>query len=187
SHSQARIWLLESLDEGTIRTYNMVEAYQPARPLDPAALEAAVGFVMDRHESLRTVFQMSGDDGAGELLQIVRPAGRLRVRPRFQRVAPEEFDDALARARAEEGRLRFDLAAGPLFRLRCLTTAGRPPVLLFNVHHSINDGWSYGVLVRDLLAAARAFERGTRPDLPPVSGYLAHTARLDIELAGPRG
>ncbi|MEU6125558.1 condensation domain-containing protein, partial [Streptomyces sp. NPDC047123] len=187
SHAQARIWLLESLDEGTLRTYNMVEAYQPERPLDPAALEAAVGYVMDRHEALRTVFQMSGDQDSSELLQVVRPAGRLRVRPRFQRVAPEAFDDALAEARAEEGRWRFDLAGGPLFRLRCLTTAGRPPVLLFNIHHSVNDGWSYGVLVRDLLLAARAFERGAPPDLPATSGYLAHTARLDIDLAGPRG
>ncbi|MET8628240.1 amino acid adenylation domain-containing protein [Kitasatospora sp. NPDC004669] len=187
TNAQARLWLLESLDEGEVRTYNMVEAYEPARALDPAALEAAVGHLVDRHEALRTVFELSAEHGSSELWQVVRPAGRVRSRPRFQRVAPEAFDAALAEARAEESRWRFDLAAGPLFRLRCLTTTGRPPVLLFNVHHVVNDGWSYGVLVRDLLAAARAFERGAMPQLPRTAGYLAHAAALDARLSGPRG
>ncbi|MBX7549178.1 amino acid adenylation domain-containing protein [Streptomyces sp. tea 10] len=187
TNAQARLWLLESLDDEEVRTYNMVEAYQLTRALDPAALEAAVGYLMDRHEALRTVFQMSAEQGSSELWQVVRPAGRLRVRPRLQRVSPDAFDEALAKARAEEARWRFDLAAGPLFRLRCLTTTGRPPVLLLNVHHAVNDAWSYGVLMHDLLAAARAFERGERPRLPEVAGYLAHAAALDARLSGVQG
>ncbi|WP_316524277.1 amino acid adenylation domain-containing protein [Kitasatospora brasiliensis] len=187
THAQARLWLLESLDEGEVRTYNMVEAYQPARALDPAALEAALGYLVDRHEALRTVFEMSAERGSSELWQVVRPAGKVRVRPRFQRVAPEAFDAALAEARAQELRQPFDLAAGPLIRLRCLTTAGRPPVLLLNVHHAVNDGWSYGVLIRDLLAAVRAFEQGRKPDLPEPAGYLAHARALDARLADGRG
>ncbi|MBL1082719.1 amino acid adenylation domain-containing protein [Streptomyces actinomycinicus] len=187
TNAQARLWLLESLDEEEVRTYNMVEAYQLTRALDPAALEAAVGYLTDRHEALRTVFEMSAEQGSSELWQVVRPAGRLRVRPRLQRVSPDTFDEALAKARAEEARWRFDLAAGPLFRLRCLTTTGRPPVLLLNVHHAVNDAWSYSVLMHDLLTAARAFERGERPRLPEVAGYVAHAAALDTRLSGSQG
>ncbi|PKV84118.1 non-ribosomal peptide synthetase [Streptomyces sp. TLI_146] len=187
TNAQARLWLLESLDDEEVRTYNMVEAYQLSRALDPAALEAAVGYLTDRHEALRTVFEMSAEQGSSRLWQVVRPAGRLRVRPRLQRVSPDAFDEALANARAEEARWRFDLAAGPLFRLRCLTTSGRPPVLLLNVHHAVNDAWSYSVLMHDLLVAARSFERGEQPRLPEVSGYVAHAAALDTRLSGSRG
>ncbi|MFC9756881.1 amino acid adenylation domain-containing protein [Streptomyces sp. NPDC056921] len=188
TNAQARMWLLESLDHEEIRTYNMVEAYELDRPVDPAALEAAVKFLVDRHEALRTVFEMPVEQGSTELWQVVMPLGRHRVRPRVQRVEPQAFDAALARARAYEARWRFDLATGPLMRLRYLTTTtGRPPVLIFNIHHSVNDGWSYSVLVSDLLTAARAYERGETPRLPETAGYLAHSRALDERLSGARG
>ncbi|MFJ7147249.1 amino acid adenylation domain-containing protein [Streptomyces sp. NPDC100445] len=183
SNAQRRMWLLEALDEGELRAHNMVEAYELDRPLSPEALRAGVRAVVARHESLRTTFDLPSDGSGAELRQVVHDAGDLDVVPLLQRVAPEDFGAALDRARDEETRWRFDLATGPLFRLRYLSAEGHRPVLLFNVHHCVNDGWSYTVLLRDLLSAAGAAEAGRPVALPPLPGYRAHTRALADRLA----
>ncbi|MGR3937437.1 amino acid adenylation domain-containing protein [Streptomyces sp. BRA346] len=189
TNAQRRMWLLESLDEGEVRTYNMVETYALNRPLEQDALEAAVQYLVARHEALRTVFVLPEGDGEsdGELRQVVLEPSELLVQPFVESVEPHAYDATLLRCRAEEARWRFDLASGPLFRMRYLSCAGRPPVLLFNIHHAVNDGWSYTVLVRDLMTAAAAFERGEKPRLPRSTGYLAHSRALERRLTGARG
>ncbi|MEU0052160.1 amino acid adenylation domain-containing protein [Streptomyces sp. NPDC006309] len=187
SNAQRRMWLLEALDEGEWRAHNMVEAYELDRPLSEEALRAGVRAVVARHESLRTTFDLPSDGSGAELRQVVRDAGDLDVVPLVQPVAPEYFGAALARARDEETRWRFDLATGPLFRLRYLSAEGHRPVLLFNVHHCVNDGWSYTVLLRDLLTAAGAAEAGRAAALPPLPGYRAHTRALADRLAAGNG
>ncbi|MBL1082331.1 amino acid adenylation domain-containing protein [Streptomyces actinomycinicus] len=187
SNAQRRMWLLEALDEGALRAYNMVEAYELDRPLSEEALRAGVHAVAVRHESLRTTFELPRDGAGAVLRQVVHDIGDMDLAPQVQRVAPERLEAALAAARDEETRWRFDLAAGPLFRLRYLSAEGRRPVLLFNVHHSVNDGWSYSVLLRDLLTAAGAFEAGRAPALGALPGYRAHTRALADRLAAGSG
>ncbi|KOV68778.1 hypothetical protein ADK64_07200 [Streptomyces sp. MMG1121] len=187
SNAQRRMWLLEALDEGESRAYNMVEAYELDRPLSEEALRAGLLALAVRHESLRTTFDLPRDGAGAVLRQVVHEVAEVDLEPLVERVPPERFEAALARAHDEETRWRFDLAAGPLVRLRQLSAGGRPPVLLFNVHHCVNDGWSYSVLLRDLLTAAAAFEAGQPCPLPGLPGYRAHTRALAARLAGAGG
>ncbi|AYN37930.1 amino acid adenylation domain-containing protein [Streptomyces dangxiongensis] len=187
SNAQRRMWLLEALDEGESRAHNMVEAYELDRPLSEGALRAGVHAVVVRHESLRTTFDLPSAGSGAELRQVVHDAGDLDLAPLIQPVAPQDFEAVLARARDEETRWRFDLATGPLFRLRYLSAEGHRPVLLFNVHHCVNDGWSYTVLLRDLLTAAGALESGRPAVLPPLPGYRTHTRALADRLAARNG
>ncbi|MBX7551999.1 amino acid adenylation domain-containing protein [Streptomyces sp. tea 10] len=187
SNAQRRMWLLEALDEGQLRAYNMVEAYELDRPLSPQALRAGVRALAVGHESLRTTFEMPRDGAGAVLRQVVHDITDLDLEPVLERVAPDRFEAALARARDEETRWRFDLARGPLLRLRQLSAEGRPSVLLFNIHHCVNDGWSYSVLLRDLLTAAAAFEAGRPYEPPALAGHRAHTRALAGRLAGQSG
>ncbi|MFF5056669.1 amino acid adenylation domain-containing protein [Micromonospora sp. NPDC000663] len=182
SNAQRRMWLLEHLDDGEIRTYNVVEAYRLEQAIAPAALRTALAFLVERHEALRTGFAtVPAADGTG-LEQVVLPAAEAAVSLSIERLDSSP-DSASRRAYQEELRFTFDLATGPLIRLRHLVPDGEPGVLLFTIHHAVTDGWSLAVIVRDLLAAARAAERNTVPALPAVLGYTRQSDLLTQRLS----
>jgi amino acid adenylation domain-containing protein len=145
SHAQARLWLLDRLEGGS-RRYNLVTATRLRMALDTAALERALGAVIDRHEILRTRFVMAGSeplqvpltnapiDFAIVDLTTVPEAGRLSV---------------AARACQDEARVTFDLAAAPPVRVRLLKFAGDDHVLVLNLHHIVTDARSFEMFARD--------------------------------------
>ena len=151
SFAQERLWLLDQLEPGD-PTYNLPAAVRLDGDLDVAALDAALDAVTARHESLRTTFAVSSH---GEPRQIIAP-------PR--REAPAKIDlshvvdvDAEARRLAHlDARRPFDLARGPLRRALLVKLEARHHLLLLNLHHIITDGWSTGVLVRELATLYRA-------------------------------
>ncbi|MGW3962982.1 amino acid adenylation domain-containing protein [Amycolatopsis sp. NPDC005003] len=156
SFAQRRLWFLNQL-EGPGPTYNIPVVLTLAGELDVDALADALGDVVRRHESLRTVFP--ADDGVPH--QLVRdPAAR----PAFTvtDVDPGELDDAV-RAAVAHG---FDLTAEPplrawLFRPR---TRLAEHVLVVLLHHIAGDGWSLAPLMSDLGTAYAARRAGTEPD-----------------------
>lgn len=171
SNAQRRMWLLDRMDESPVPPYTMVEAYRLDGVVDEPRLAAAVDALVARHASLRTVLRQTPEG----LTQVVLdpPVGVLRTE---RDTTPEE---AFARA----CRHRFDLAEGPLAKVAWLPDGPSGGVLLFTVHHAVCDGWSFGVLMRDLLRSL------THPagDREPAPTYIEHTARLAARLSGPQG
>ncbi|WP_080427097.1 non-ribosomal peptide synthetase [Burkholderia ubonensis] len=172
SRAQKRIWLASRGADPS--TYNMAGALQLDGAVDTARLVHAFDALVDRHESLRTVFAMI----EGELRQRIlsREASGFRVeQTELAEDAGPEAIDALIRAESEQP---FDLASGPLFRVKLVRLSPHKHLLLLNMHHVISDAWSIRVLTDDLhaLYAGR--------DLPPLAiqyrDYAAwHNACLD--------
>ncbi|TCP59316.1 amino acid adenylation domain-containing protein [Tumebacillus sp. BK434] len=146
SFAQQRLWLLDALlEEG--HAYNIPFAIRLEGELDVQALERAVSELIGRHEVLRTSFDVQD----GQPVQVIGPALPYALTP--QVVGEEEIAGIVQ----EEEQHLFDLRTGPLVRFRLLQTGRQEHVLLFNIHHIISDGWSSGVMVREVSALYRAF------------------------------
>ncbi len=154
SFAQERVWLLEQL-AGESPAYNVPLAVRLRGPVDPVALTAALGGVARRHEALRTTFA----EVDGRPVQLIAPAGGWAL-PLVDLVglAPERRQAEADRRVREEATRPFDLAAGPLARAVLLRLAAEESLLVLNLHHIVADGWSVGVLLREVseLAAGRA-------------------------------
>ncbi|WP_051820223.1 non-ribosomal peptide synthetase [Streptomyces sp. NRRL S-920] len=154
SDAQSRLLVLDRMNPGTAQ-YNVPAAFAVHGPFDVGALTRALEAVVARHEALRTVFRTAAD---GTQTQIVAATGRAHLTVEKD-VRAHEVDD---RMRADGAR-PFDPATGPL--LRCTVYAvddGSHRVLLV-AHHLICDGWSLGVILRDL---STAYENETGGDDP---------------------
>ncbi|HEX6909272.1 MAG TPA: amino acid adenylation domain-containing protein, partial [Longimicrobium sp.] len=149
SFAQERMWFLERMSPG-VGMYNMAEAVALDGPLDADALRRALEALVARHEVLRTRYP----EVDGNPLQEILPP------PRLELPVEDVAEDAVqARMRADT-RAPFDLAAGLPVRARLLRIAPERHVLLLNVHHIAGDGWSWGVLMRELTLLYRAEVRG---------------------------
>ncbi|MBT2508338.1 amino acid adenylation domain-containing protein, partial [Streptomyces sp. ISL-98] len=180
SFGQQRMWFLNRLEEsGAAAAYNMPLALRLSGELDVAALEAALGDVADRHETLRTVFPETGGVPRQQILD--GPAGRPALRVRD--VARAELPDVMA----ELANHPFDLTCDSPWRTELLTLpseAGAEFVLLLVSHHIAVDGWSMGVLARDLQAAYEARRAGSVVDWAPLPVQYADYALWQREVLG---
>jgi amino acid adenylation domain-containing protein/non-ribosomal peptide synthase protein (TIGR01720 family) len=152
SFAQHRLWLLDRLEPGG-SVYNIPLAVRLTGRLDPSALGRSLDAVIDRHEALRTRFF----EIAGEPAQEPAARGNGPALPRIDLSAlPAGPRDAELRRRLQDEAERpFDLAAGPLLRACLLGLGDDAAVLSLTVHHIASDGWSTGVLVRELGALYR--------------------------------
>jgi amino acid adenylation domain-containing protein len=128
-----------------------------------AALERALSEVVRRHESLRTSFPTR--DGE-PVQQVASPAPVLLPVVDLGALRGEAREAETERLAADEARRPFDLAAGPLLRGTVLRLADDDAVVLLTLHHIVSDGWSMGILVRELSALYDAFSRGEEAQLP---------------------
>ncbi|MFI1443791.1 condensation domain-containing protein [Streptomyces fructofermentans] len=155
SFAQQSLWLQNEIDPGQ-SAYNVTAAVRLRGPLDIPVLERALNTVVERHEALRTVFDL--DDG--DPVQVIGPMPPLKVPVLDCR--PEEFEET-ARAELEAP---FDLRRGPLLRLRLLRLGEEHHVALLVMHHIVTDGVSSGILFQELTAAYEAHRAGRPPVLP---------------------
>ncbi|MCA1614416.1 MAG: condensation domain-containing protein, partial [Acidobacteria bacterium] len=156
SFAQQRLWFLDQLEPGAA-AYNVTAALRLKGRLDADALRRALDEVVRRHESLRTTFA----EADGQPVQLIAP--ELTVSLPVVDLAHRAGDERgveVGRLAAEEARAGFDLRQGPLLRARLLRLTEAEHVLLFTMHHIISDGWSVGVLVREVAALYEAFARG---------------------------
>ncbi|HEX5760628.1 MAG TPA: non-ribosomal peptide synthase/polyketide synthase [Thermoanaerobaculia bacterium] len=187
SFAQARLWFLEQLAPG-LTAYNLPLAIGLAGPLggrERAALAAALSAVVRRHGALRTVFDVAGGEPVQRVLPpapLPLPLGDLAGLP------PERRGAEAGRLRATEAATAFDLARGPLFRVRLLRLAAAEHQLLLTAHHIVSDAWSSSILVRELVAGYRAALAGAPPDpraVPPLLvQYTDHARRQRAWLQG---
>jgi amino acid adenylation domain-containing protein len=156
SLAQQRLWFLDQLEPGRA-WYNVPALVRVRGLLDVRALERAFDELVRRHESLRTTFAA----GQGELVQVIGPARAVGLPVDGLEGVPESEreGEALQRARAESWRT-FDLASGPLLRVRLFQVAAEEHVLAVTMHHVVSDAWSMAVLIREIGALYEAFSQG---------------------------
>ncbi|HYR11357.1 MAG TPA: condensation domain-containing protein, partial [Longimicrobium sp.] len=181
SFAQERLWFLDRMEPGSA-TYNILAARRLGGALDEAALERALGEIVRRHEALRTVFA----EVDGSAMQVVAPFGGFALRVEDLSGLGEADREAAVRRRAgEEARRGFDLSAGPLFRPALLRLGTEDHVLLLSMHHIVSDGWSMGVLFRELSALYAAYREGGESPLAELAVQYADYAVWQREqLAG---
>ena len=167
SPGQRRLWLLHRL-EGPDSRYNNGMALRLRGRLDHAALERALGLVVDRHEPLRTVFR---EAGAGlEPVPEILPPGPTEL----PTLPTTESDLAGAVQRLVDR--PFDLAAAPPMRFALFQVAPEDHCLALCIHHCASDGWSFTLFLRELESAYRALTSGLPPKLPPLASSYARFA-----------
>ncbi|MGP6459925.1 non-ribosomal peptide synthase/polyketide synthase [Pseudomonas parakoreensis] len=164
SFAQQRLWFLAQM-EGANTAYNIPVALRLRGRLDDAALQRALARIVARHETLRSRFAQFNDE-AQVLIAPVDTGLLLRVEDLRQHPQPEETLQALIQGEASGP---FDLQDDPLIRGRLVRLADDHHVLLLTLHHIISDGWSMGVLTRELMALYQAFSHGQPDPLPPLA------------------
>ncbi|MCU0490000.1 MAG: amino acid adenylation domain-containing protein [Chloroflexaceae bacterium] len=162
SFSQERLWFLDQLEPGS-PLYSMPAALRITGKLDVAAFERSLNTIVERHEALRTSFTLH----QGRPAQVIAPAAPVRLPCIDLRHLPAEEREAEAHALASaEARAPFDLARGPLLRVKLLQLEDTASIILFTMHHIVSDGWSIGVVLNELGRLYSAFVRGEASPLP---------------------
>src|SRR5262249_47972231 len=153
SYAQQRLWFLDQLEPGSI-AYNLPAAVHLGGALKVRALERALSEIVRRHEALRTRFP-SVD---GEPAQVIREAEPLTW-PfiDLSGLSPERGREEARRLALREARRPFDLAAGPLLRASLVLLGPEKHLALLTMHHIVSDGWSMGVLIREVGALYGAY------------------------------
>ncbi len=151
SYAQQRLWFLDQF-EGSDALYNVPLATRLRGPLDVDALERAVNTVIERHESLRTSFTLV--DGVPH--QAIEPAREISLEVIDVSDAPDPEKRGVELV-SEHARGTFDLSSGGLFRLALIRLGDDDHIFSWTLHHIITDGWSMGVLRRELAALYAGF------------------------------
>jgi hypothetical protein len=192
SYAQRPLLILHRMDPDSA-SYNVGFTARFTGGFDSSALHGAVRSLTGRHAALRTTFGRTGADGAGNGDAAAADGGGQTVHgwlePGFAEVdasgwGEQRLDEAVRAAYREP----FDLAAGPLIRVRVFLVAPGEAVVLLTLHHVVCDFWSLGVVVEELEELYRA-ETEQRParlpgDNVPYSDFVAYQREL---LAGERG
>jgi amino acid adenylation domain-containing protein len=172
SFAQQRLWFIDQLEPGS-PLYNLHVALRVEGPLDSGVLSLTLGEIVRRHEALRTVFAAV----EGSPAQVIQPAEPFAL-PVFDLSGlPEREREATALSLAgEEAGRPFDLARGPLLRAVLLRLAESDHVAVLTMHHIASDGWSMGILVREVATLYAATTRGEPSPLPELRVQYADFA-----------
>jgi amino acid adenylation domain-containing protein/non-ribosomal peptide synthase protein (TIGR01720 family) len=161
SFAQERLWFLDQLEPSN-PFYNISTAMRITGPLDEGALERSLSEIVRRHESLRTTFTF--DERPRQQITPERetslPVIDLRGDP------AEEQQPKVSALAHEEAQRPFDLSQGPLLRTTLLRLAEEESILLLTMHHVVSDGWSMGILIREITGLYEAFSKGRPSPLP---------------------
>ena len=175
SHAQRRLWILARLVPGDI-TYNMAGALTLEGPLDREAFARALNRLVERHEALRTHFPAVEGEPRQRVLDT--DAFQLESRPVADLDRGTEEAQTLATT-------AFDLERDLLFRALLLQVHDELHVFAYNMHHIVSDGWSLGVMERELGLLYAQEHAGSTEALPPLAiQYRDYAAWQNRWLAG---
>jgi acyl transferase domain-containing protein len=162
SFSQQRLWFIYQLAPDS-SVYNLGDAIRMSGQLNIEVLERSLNEIVRRHEALRTRFVSRN----GQPTQVVEPSWRVPLSfTDLGGLAETEREERVSQLAAEEARMPFDLTRGPLMRVHLIKLDEEEHVALFCMHHIISDGWSFGVLVREVSVLYEAFSRDEPSPLP---------------------
>ncbi|MDQ2956475.1 MAG: amino acid adenylation domain-containing protein [Actinomycetota bacterium] len=180
SFGQEQLWFLDQIAPGR-PTYNIPFTVRLQGKLDLTALGRGLSELVSRHEILRTRL-VAGI--AGRPVQLVDEASAVSL-PMID-LSDQDGETRLRKFANEQALRPFDLARGPLFRTHLVRLAADSHVLLMVVHHTVFDGWSSGVLLRELAALYEAATTGGPADVPKLPVQFADYALWERErLQGP--
>jgi len=172
SFAQQRLWVIDQLDPGSA-AYNIHYGLKLRGNLNTPALWRAINEIVRRHEILRTSFPTV----QGEAVQHIAPQAELEPREfDLSRLEPQAQETEVNQlSRAEAGK-PIDLSAGPVIRACLLRLSDHEHVLLITLHHIVSDGWSLGIMVRELTSVYEAYIKGGPSPLPPLEFQYADFA-----------
>ena len=162
SFFQRSIWFFDQFEPGSA-VYNRCANYRLQGPLNIEALQKALDTLVARHESLRTIFKMEGN----EPVQVVLP--ECQVELPILDLSAQGGDDSTGRLQrlvSEEAQRPFNLTQGPLLRVTLIKLARHDHVLMTTIHHIISDGWSSAIFNRELGSLYNSITQGCTADLP---------------------
>lgn len=172
SFAQQRLWFLEQLEPDR-SFYNLPFTSRFSGQLAPSVIERALNEIVRRHEALRTRFVLEN----GEPVQLIEPELHIKLDVLDLQSVPEADREREAGAIAtQEAMQPFDLERGPLFHAKLLRLSPTDHFLVVTMHHIVSDGWSMGVLYRELSVLYNAFatnQPSPLPDLPMQYGDFA--------------
>ncbi len=170
SFAQQRLWFIDRLEGGSL--YNVPVALRMRGNLLVPVLTRVFAEVVRRHEILRTVFP----DRNGRARQVILPPGDFALPVVDLTGLPPSPRAVAERSMTEEARRPFDLATGPLLRVGLWRLGAAEHLMLLALHHIVSDGWSLGVLVREVTALYTAFAAGKPSPLPELPVQYADFA-----------
>ena len=180
SFAQQRLWFIDQLEPGS-SVYNFPAAVRLKGPLNVAALKQSLDEIVKRHEALRTTFAIVD----GRPIQVIAPLLTLTLPIVDLRELPEpEREREVQRLATNEALRPFDLAEGPLVRTTVLRLGENEHVGLLTMHHIVSDGWSTGILIREMAVLYDAFcsdRPVSLPELPIQYADFAHWQRHWLE------
>ncbi len=182
SYAQERLWFVEQLGLAGA-AYHMGLALRVLGPLDEVALEKSYRELVRRHESLRTRFAMQD----GQACQVVDGPESFAI----QRVEPEAVElrsgeGVLEGFARREVRRPFDLSRGPLFRVSLLRAGEQEYGLVMVMHHIVSDGWSNGIVLRELANLYESYRLGQPSRLSELTAQYADYALWQRKWLGGR-
>ncbi len=169
SPAQEKFWAFEQAYP-TSRVWNVAVRWSLRGPLKPDVLSGAINQVCARHEALRTCLGLQ----SGVVIQKVSSELKLALPLHdLRHLSESDRETEAERITLEEAIRPFDLCLGPLIRTRLIQLENEHYVLLVTVHHAIVDGWSIGIISRDLGAYYQALLTGTSAKLAPLPVQFA--------------
>ncbi|MCC5666148.1 amino acid adenylation domain-containing protein [Nostoc sp. CHAB 5784] len=162
SFAQQRLWFLHQLDPDN-PYYSELACVHLLGALNVDALEKSLNEIVQRHEALRTTFETIEE----QAVQVIHPAVTVKLPVVNLHLMPEvERQAQIEQLTTEIAQKPFDLATAPLLRAMLLQTSAKEYLLLFTIHHIAVDGWSIGLLIRELVVLYEAFSTGKTSPLP---------------------
>ena len=173
SFAQQRLWFLDQF-EVRKSFYNLPGAIRLKGKLNVTVLEQTFNEIVNRHEALRSTFT----EVQGQPIQVIAPPVSRRRLPviDLRELPQSDREAAVKQLSAKEAQQPFDLERGPLLRTSLLQLSEEEYVLLLTMHHIVSDGWSIGVLARELAAIYEALWAGNQPPLPELPVQYADFA-----------
>ncbi|MBL4661674.1 MAG: amino acid adenylation domain-containing protein, partial [Alcanivoracaceae bacterium] len=176
SFAQQRLWFIDQMDGGSAH-YNMPSAMRMHGDFNVDIAQAAFTQIIQRHETLRTVFI----DGEASPLQIIQQQFAFKItQTDLSQLSNTEQDKAIDYAIKQDARQSFNLSKDLMLRVSYLRKSDDEGVMLFNIHHIASDGWSNGLLVNEFVKLYRAkIEKQANPLEPLTIQYAdyAHWQR----------
>ncbi|WP_144481912.1 non-ribosomal peptide synthetase [Bacillus pumilus] len=166
SYAQQRQWFLYQL-QPDLPFYNNTISFRMNGILDVKVLQRSLQQMVQRHESLRTSFTMSGDEPV-QIIHEHMTLPELEVVDLSDLTSQEEKEQKAAEWAKREANIPFRLEHDPLFRAKLIRLSERDHLLLMSIHHIVSDGWSVGIAARELSEWYTAMIDRREPDLLPL-------------------
>jgi amino acid adenylation domain-containing protein len=167
SFAQQRLWFLDQLEGSESATYNMASALHLVGPLHFTALQKSLLEIVQRHETLRTTFQMHN----GTPVQLIHPGAADSFSCSvvdLQLLSSDNKTREVQQLVSEDAQRPFDLTKGPLLRTTLWQLGPQEHIIGVTMHHIISDGWSLGLFIREFTRLYEAFSEGRPSPLAPL-------------------